>query len=301
MTREHKLALILGFALVMVVGVLVSDHISGSQRGLATTQSMDDPIRAIETELGPGLGQSARRAQDRSLPGLRIPEDEGIAVAIQRPGIIDNLVDGVRNGIDGWNANPTPPAAQVDRPGIADAPEGRQDEVRWVPGEIEMGKRLPPAPIGTGRDEGSRAQLHRVEKGETLWSIAEKHYGDGNLYRRLQSHNADRIGSGGTIQPGTNLIIPSRAQLDGNPGTTEVAEQSRPARSGSNNSPANTAPPSNAKNWVYVVKRGDVLGTIAQRELGTVKRIGEILKLNEDKISSADEIWVGLELRMPPR
>lgn len=296
MTREHKLALILGFALVMVVGVLVSDHISGSQRGVATTQSMDDPIRAIETELGPGLGQSARRSQDRSLPGLSAPEDDGVEVAVQRPGIIDNLVDGVRDGIVGWNSNPTPPAVKVDRPGIADSPEDPRNEDRWVPGEIEMGKRPQPGPIGTGPTEGSRGQLHRVEKGETLWSIAEKYYGDGNFYRQLQTHNADRIASNGTIQPGTNLIIPSRAELDGKPRTVDVAEVPTTPRSGSNDS--TTGSP---KTWVYVVKRGDVLGTIAQRELGTVKRIGEILKLNEDKISSADEIWVGLELRMPPR
>lgn len=52
---------------------------------------------------------------------------------------------------------------------------------------------------------------------------------------------------------------------------------------------------------MYVVKRGDVLSTIAQRELGTVKRMDEILRLNSDKIKSADEIWVGLELKMPAR
>lgn len=296
MTREHKLALILGFALVMVVGVLVSDHISGSQRGVATAQTMDDPIRAIETELGPGLGQAARRSQDRALPGLSAPEEDRIQIAVHTPGIIDELMNGVRDGLNSWNQNPTPPAAKLDSP--SDTPRETQisPPQSGQVGEIKMGERIEQRPIGAGRQEGSRAQLHQVQKGETLWAIAEKYYGDGNLHRKLQAHNSDRMGPGGTIQPGTNLVIPSRSELDGNPTTVQVARDSTPPRGGSSDAPA-----SSSSSRVYVVKRGDVLGTISQRELGTVKRMGEILKLNADKISSADEIWVGLELRLPPR
>ncbi len=296
MTREHKLALILGFALVMVVGVLVSDHISGSQRGVATAQTMDDPIRAIETELGPGLGQAARRIEDRVMPGLRAPEDDRIQIAAHTPGIIDELMDGVRDGLNGWNQNPTPPAAKLDGSGGAERETQIPLPQTGQVGEIKMGEPIERSPIGSGRPQGARVQLHQVQKGETLWAIAEKYYGDGNLHRKLQAHNADRMGSGGAIQPGTNLVIPSRAELDGNPATVQVARDSAPARGGSGDAPK---PASGSR--VYVVKRGDVLGTISQRELGTVKRMGEILKLNADKISSADEIWVGLELRLPAR
>lgn len=298
MTREHKLALILGFALVMVVGVLVSDHISGSQRGVATAQTMDDPIRAIETELGPGLGQAARRPQDRALPGLSVPEpeDDRVQIAAHTPGIIEELMDGVRNGLEGWHQNPTPPAAKLDTPTSTERETQIPLPQTGQVGEIKMGEPIERSPIGSGRPQGARVQLHQVQKGETLWAIAEKYYGDGNLHRKLQAHNADRMGSGGAIQPGTNLVIPSRAELDGNPATVQVARDSAPARGGSGDAPK---PASGSR--VYIVKRGDVLGTISQRELGTVKRMGEILKLNADKISSADEIWVGLELRLPAR
>jgi len=49
---------------------------------------------------------------------------------------------------------------------------------------------------------------------------------------------------------------------------------------------------------VYVVQSGEVLGVIAQRELGTVKRMDEIIDLNPGL--NPDKIRAGLSLRMPP-
>jgi nucleoid-associated protein YgaU len=282
MTREHKLALILGFALVLVVGVLVSDHISGAERGVASTQSMDDPIRAIETELGPGLGQVASRSRDRALPGLPV-EDDSVELASGESDFIDDLIGGVRGGIEEIRRQPPPHAGAL-------APLGPVE-----PGELEMGR----PKVESSREDTKRpdaeVRLHRIEEGETLWSIAQRYYGDGNLHPKLAEWNTDRVGSGGTIRPGASLVIPSRAELDGGE-VRDVPRDTRP------NDPVRTDPPKpEGGQWVYVVKRGDVLSTIAQRELGTVKRMDEILRLNSDKIKSADEIWVGLELKMPAR
>ena len=286
MTREHKLALILGFALVLVVGVLVSDHISGNERGVATTQSMDDPIRAIETELGPGLGQVASRSQDRALPGLPEADDQR-QVVVDEPGLIDDLIDGVRDTVGEIRRQPPPRAAQTD-PVTQDGP-----------GELEMGRpKIESAGDRFGRPDAS-VRLHRIEEGETLWSIAQRYYGDGNLHARLRAWNDGRVGPGGTIRPGASLIIPARAELDGDP-EREVRPNTRPD-SRLNDPVRADRPESSGGQWVYVVKRGDVLSTISQRELGTVKRMDEILRLNSDSISSADEIWVGLKLKMPPR
>lgn len=295
MTREHKLALILGFALVLIVGVLVSDHISGTQRSVASSQSMDDPIRAIETELGPGLGQSAARSGERTLPGLTPPLEPDTQVATRGgESLIDGLVEGVQNGLDRWNGQPAPPAAKVEQPETRAGAETTAPDKTNGPGVTVMGQGQNEDRFSIGEQQsGQRVQLHTVDKGETLWSIAELYYGDGNLHRQLLSHNTGRVGSGGTIRPGTNLIIPSRAELTGQP----IARDDR--QEVITRSPLGTPRAEETKTSRYVVKRGDVLSVIAQRELGTVRRMNEIIKLNSDKISSADEIWVGLELRMP--
>lgn len=303
MTREHKLALILGFALVLLVGVLVSDHISGSQRTVASSQTMDDPIRAIESELGPGLGQTASRSRDRAMPGLQAPPLEMELASSERTNdsMINDLRRVVSNRVDDILASPPPHAGQTTTE--VRIPEARTPINERSPGVIEMGSRPDsgdPRDRGNGSAEQPAASVrtHRVEARETLWSIAEKFYGDGKLSTELARWNADRIGSGSTIQPGASLVIPSRSELAGGaaPRATEPVREVRVPSS-------NEARPADrpAANWVYVVKRGDVLGTIAQRELGTMRRMDEIMKLNTDKISSPDQIWVGLELRMPPR
>ncbi|MFI4855892.1 MAG: LysM peptidoglycan-binding domain-containing protein [Phycisphaerales bacterium JB065] len=290
MTREHKLALILGFALVLVVGVLVSDHISGSQRSVATAQSMDDPVRAIESEYGPGLGLVSHTSRDRTLPGLDDPQEaEPIVVADSVANGLGGVVDKIHNGLDRLTQDPPPSASQVDRSG-----QDREQEVASGPGSFIMDPEINArSRVGGGREDNATQRMHRVAKGETLWSIAERYYGDGKVSFRLAEWNEDKVGARGTIRPGILLAIPSRAELDGvvASGTAPASSQDL-ARKEPDRQPQVPA-------RVYVVKKNDVLSTIAQRELGTVKRMDEILRLNRDKIDSPDEIWVGLELKLP--
>jgi nucleoid-associated protein YgaU len=55
-----------------------------------------------------------------------------------------------------------------------------------------------------GGDAWSAEQWHEVAKGESLWKIAERYYGDGSLYPKIFEANKDvlkdpnkiRVGSG---------------------------------------------------------------------------------------------------------
>ena len=48
----------------------------------------------------------------------------------------------------------------------------------------------------------------------------------------------------------------------------------------------------------YTVKAGDSLGGIAHAELGSVKRMGELIQLNG--LENADKIYEGQRLKLPP-
>lgn len=289
MTREHKLALILGFALVLVVGVLVSDHISGSQRSVASTQSMDDPVRAIESEYGPGLGLVAHLPRDRQLRGSDAPVDlDEPETTLAGGDGIGGVVERIQDELDKLASDPPPAVVQP-----ASRPENAQEQPKVSEPEVFV---IDPTQQSQGdRDRRSvaTARTHRVAKGETLWAIAERYYGDGKFSVSLAEWNAASLGPRGTIRPGDQLAIPSRAELDGavargsDPGPIHDPIQKKPE------------PRPQAQARVYVVKKNDVLSTIAQRELGTVKRMDEILRLNRDKIDSPDQIWVGLELKLP--
>jgi len=64
---------------------------------------------------------------------------------------------------------------------------------------------------GTIRDSGdawSAEQWHEVTKGESLWKIAERYYGDGSLYPKIFEANRDVLKDPDRIKVGQRLRIP---------------------------------------------------------------------------------------------
>jgi nucleoid-associated protein YgaU len=57
-----------------------------------------------------------------------------------------------------------------------------------------------------GSDDWS--QTYTVEEGDTLTSIAERFYGDGNAYNRIWEANREKLDNPDVIQPGQELNIP---------------------------------------------------------------------------------------------
>ncbi len=87
-------------------------------------------------------------------------------------------------------ASREPPVRQSSTPNSAAAsnsPEGSEPgfDVSMVPGRI-----------------------HRVETGDTLWSLAQNYYGDSRHWRRILSANRNRIRQPSDLDVGMKLIIP---------------------------------------------------------------------------------------------
>src|SRR5205823_3939645 len=99
---------------------------------------------------------------------------------------------------------------------------------------------------------------HVVQRGETLWSIAERYYGNGEEFDRLIDANVGRQMDGrqfdraALIYPGWVLDVPL---------------------------PSPTIEESDGARW-YVVQRGDTLSGIAARLLGDPQRYQELFELN---------------------
>ncbi len=60
-------------------------------------------------------------------------------------------------------------------------------------------------------DAGSVAEpvFHEVKKGENLWKIATKHYGNGSKYTAIFEANKPMLSDPDLIYPGQNLRIPA--------------------------------------------------------------------------------------------
>lgn len=59
-----------------------------------------------------------------------------------------------------------------------------------------------------GEDPWDVKQHHEVKKGDTLWKISEKYYGDGSLYKKIFDANRDILKNPDMIQVGQKLHIP---------------------------------------------------------------------------------------------
>ena len=59
-----------------------------------------------------------------------------------------------------------------------------------------------------GGDTWSAEQWHEVAKGESLWKIAERYYGDGSLYPKIFEANRDVLKDPDKIKIGQRLRIP---------------------------------------------------------------------------------------------
>jgi nucleoid-associated protein YgaU len=67
----------------------------------------------------------------------------------------------------------------------------------------------PPAEPAPAAEAAPAEQTYTVADGDTLWAIAERHYGDGSQYTRIFEANRDQLDNPDVIQPGQVLRIPA--------------------------------------------------------------------------------------------
>lgn len=298
MTREHKLALILSFAMILSVGVLVSEHFSSASRSRLVDRDFA-PDDAMPLVRPPGTTEKAPTMLVHTPDGKFLaindyaatiepePIEPVLALADLPPEIGDGqrMLEGVRRALAGNTQ--LSPAVGLDTVSLPSS----QLVMGVRPEEPVVREPRLESPVSASRTEGERA--HTVREGETLWSIAERYYGSGSVYAQLAQFNRDRLIDGEHISVGTTLRIPR--DLSGR----RAAGGASPARESAASPSPQPRTPAAAR--TYTVKSGDSLGVIAQRELGTVKRMQEIMVLNGDQLSDENSIRVGMVLKLPAR
>ncbi|MFJ5142717.1 LysM peptidoglycan-binding domain-containing protein [Streptomyces sp. NPDC088707] len=140
----------------------------------------------------------------------------------------------------------TASTAEVVPPASATAPEDRTA-----------------ATAGTRQAAEQTYTVRDARPAESLWSIAEKVYGHGELYTKIADANEGRQMTDGTtfhadapIQPGWILAVP------------EAPTAQAPAA------------PSQPSGGSYTVQGGDTLWNVAEEELGDGERYGELFEAN---------------------
>ncbi|MGV6815078.1 MAG: LysM peptidoglycan-binding domain-containing protein [Phycisphaerales bacterium] len=287
MTRESKLALIIGFVLVLVVGVLVSDHFSqANQMTLDARQSQSQTQSQADSPRGPLSALGTRASTPSS-------SDRNASIAQRTPArsIQTHQPVEIRNGRNGGGQALASNQGQNQHQGqnrgsILDrAFEQVQGARLPQAAEISKEKRSSPGstiPFNRPIPEKTYAK-YTVVSGDSLIRIARRELHNAERWKEIHRLNADILGPDAILKIGMTLKLPSDAK----------GRTIKPSTTRSNTKPADSASRS------YVVQSGDTLGEISMRLLGTSKRDGEIAKLNG--LESKDDIRIGMTLKIPAR
>ncbi|RII07950.1 LysM domain/BON superfamily protein [Streptomyces sp. YIM 130001] len=164
---------------------------------------------------------------------------------------------------------------------------------------------------GTGKDTAAAghsraAQLptHTVSgPSELPWDLAEQYLGDGTRWKDIAALNpgVPQLAAGDQFLPeGTHITLPADARTSGK--TPAAAHESGPA-------PQNAEDPrlleetpvasSQESDQTYVVKPGDTMWDITDREIGDPTRYMDIADANKNVVEDPDLIYPGEKLVVP--
>jgi len=139
----------------------------------------------------------------------------------------------------------------------------------------------------------SAGRFYVVRPGETLSEIAQRELGTYKRWTEIQALNDDLDPA--KLREGMKLRMPARGS---DAAAARVASSVQPkAPAPAPKQPAAKPRPKVNGHGTYTVQSGDVLGVIAQRELGSSKRWPEIVTLNPGL--NPDRLQVGTRLQMP--
>ena len=342
-TRELKLALIVGFLLVLLVSVLIADHLSGARKAELSTNITPNPAIAPIIAPAPqeplvtieqGKGGVIKFADAGTTPGGQAVLDGTMTTIADRTGepitppMVNSTLVGDLTisqtptpdqtlGTDTLRGNqqPSPDATPIDKQidkakvangtnGLEVKPFGGGETIR-VAGN---GVTVLPAPTNTPppklETKASDDQWYTIAQGDSAFKIAKKFYGKGEYWKQLQAYNGNRIGTDGSVRVGVRVKVPEAAKLGIKDAPVVKADEkvatktlNKPEAKAAEGPKADPKPETSGRS--YTVKKGDTLGQIAQRELGTMKRADEIVKLN--KLKSASSIREGMKLSLPTK
>ncbi len=138
--------------------------------------------------------------------------------------------------------------------------------------------------VSTVVEPGTSSVTYTVERGDTLWKIAVKFYGDGNQWRKIYEDNRNILSDPNKIYAGQVLVIRLADSAEGQDG----------AAAGQGNGAG-----SSAAGGTYTVQPGDSLWKIAAKVYGNGRRWRQIYEANADRLPDASRIYAGQVLVIP--
>jgi|GEM_PF-6641805 len=316
MTRESKLGLLIGGALILLVCILVSDLVATSTNQTPAQlahQLADDALTQIKNATDPAamaLDGETRRPMTRNTPVYQegdwppVP-DRSQTQNTSPSNTHEPLVLGHSQIAEQTRTSRTTDSQQSRRDSanrqlnIGDAPANSIDHLAGFNNPV-----LPPRQVQLQAREAADLKTVTVKKGETLSSLALKHLGSSKRWRELMAANPKQLKSDPRrLQAGMTITIPAlpparSAEATNSTSRNTPRSDSEIRNTRANNSTARNAPVRGPK--VVVLKSGETLADVARRELGSAGKWSKLYKVNRSTIGdNPDMVQPGTKLIIP--
>ena len=295
MTSDAKVGLLLGLFFIFVIAFIInglprfrSDTNSNELTTMANSPN-DSYIGFNERKAQASLRQE-RPVQNRreSVEEVQETTRDAGKVRYKRPLPQDNMA--VKD-------EPVNASSEVEVSSRAPAPDANK--------QTKVNKPKP--------DQSNLPRIYVVQVGDNLAKIAQKFYGaeKGNKtlnVNKIYEANRRLLKSADDIDIGQKLVIPLLKDDSEGVSTGGLLERIKSRISGTRSStktPVETAakprpkPPAAKPTRQYVVREGDSIWVIADKQLGDKERFREIIKLNA--LEDEDYLTVGQRLIIPAR
>lgn len=283
MTRETKLGLLVGTGIILLIGIIISDHLS------VVKQQTPPPMNNLAEQAEFTLMEPGRDALPPVASSPVVTFDQQPVGASPIAGSLPPTIE-----------SPVGPALPINPPqamgpAAVDQPIPLFDAVPTTNTSMSLGSIDTPAAVvamnnvpmpNTGASDEPGKRVHDVKAGESLWNIAKNYYGDGNKWQLIAKANPNSLTSAGKgIREGVRLVIPD---------APAPAGKAEPATLG-DLAVGNTAPATRT----IKVEAGDTLAALAAKHLGSASAWPEFVKANSSQIRRPEELKIGMVLKVP--
>jgi nucleoid-associated protein YgaU len=303
MTRETKIGLLVGLAFIIVIGVLLSDHLTSATNPKMSTEMVgvgDKAYTSIVTPGGPNANKSvAITPASNVLPPEQVPTHTELA---PRPA-------------DPVTANIDISAARLPDRGSTAIAIDNNTSTNVLPVKIADGSPVTPvAPVISSitavrpkfdsdivAPPRAEKREYKAQAGDTVSKMAYKQYGKNTKELRdlIVKANPSLQRSPDKIVVGQVYIIPpapSAASQD----TVATSTAARTMMAISTTQPT-VSTSAGASVKTYTVKANDNIWRIATEQCHDIKAAKAILALNKDVLKGSDKLQVGMKLKLPEK
>lgn len=304
MTRETKIGLLVGLAFIIVIGVLLSDHLTNANNPKMSNQMAGIGDRVYGDLMIPG-GPNQNKNVKIVPPGNVLPPDRVPTPAEVAPRALDVPspridITAPRTGMRG----PLEIVAVDSHASVSALPEPIADGSTVgplvTPPVVEPIRTLPTVDVALASRTEKRQ--HKAQAGDTVSKLAYKYYGKNTKGLRdlIVKANPALQRSPDKIVVGQFYVIPptpSAAPQD----TVATSTVGHAMMASATTQPAPRTPAAAASLKTYTVKANDSIWRIATEQCHDINAAKQILALNQDVLKGTNKLQIGMKLKLPEK